>query len=233
MPLLNLTISIHHKTSQDNQRHVLNKLRDTQRNTEHKQRKPIHTTRNWPPPPPAWGVWGVWGQRRSVWSPTHCQRASSLADTHSPAPGSYCRWSEGVDNRMHVSLPACTDMLESLLCIIEKKTNICVVKIYGEIFLCCTSTLSVTSKQHCGCMCVSPGAINACTAEQSFGSRSECESHRTDRRAAREDTMTMKPQLDTFLNPDSSLYSETGTHTGRDTHRKRPRKTKCVQVLLI
>lgn len=52
----------------------------------------------------------------------------------------------------------------------------------------------------CVCMCDErPEAISACTAEQSFGSRSECESQKTDRSAAGEDTMTMKPHLDTFL----------------------------------
>lgn len=59
------------------------------------ERKLLHTTMSWPPPPPAWGAWGVWGQRHSVWSPTRCQRASKSADAHSPAPGSYCQWSEG------------------------------------------------------------------------------------------------------------------------------------------
>lgn len=43
-----------------------------------------------------------------------------------------------------------------------------------------------------------PVAITACTAEQSFGNISECESHKTDRHTAREDTMTMKPPQDTF-----------------------------------
>lgn len=73
------------------------------------------------------------------------------------------------------------------------------------------------------CLCVcdeEPEAIRARTAEQSFGSRSECESHKTDRRAAGEDTVIMKPHLDTFL-------------TVHFTQRKRHTKAVCVCVYVL
>lgn len=59
-----------------------------------------------------------------------------------------------------------------------------------------------------------PEATSACTSEQSFGSRSECELHQTDRHAVGEDTMTMKLQLDTFL-----TVHFTQRHKSRDKDR--------------
>lgn len=83
----------------------------------------------------------------------------------------------------------------------------------GKFFqLCdCITKLSLLhANTHRSFVCdESPKAINACTAEQSFGSRFECDAHTTDRRA-REDTMTMKPQLDTFL---TVHFTQRKTHT--------------------
>lgn len=70
----------------------------------------------------------------------------------------------------------------------------------------------------CVCMCDErPEAISACTAEQSFGSRSECESQKTDRSAAGEDTMTMKPHLDTFL---IVHFTQREKHKGRQREER-------------
>lgn len=111
-------------------------------------------------------------------------------------------------SRMHISLTACQDCLhmevtQSLLCIQEKKQICGVRKCIGIIFSWMTASIHSVCKQQCGCMCESPGA------EPSSGSRSECESPRTDGRAARDETMTITPRniLDSF--------------THRDTHRRR------------
>lgn len=77
---------------------------------------------------------------------------------------------------------------------------------------------------------MSPEAIGA-TAKQSFGSRSECESHKTDRHAAREDTMAMKPQLHTFLTIHFS-QKERDSQIQRQTYRGLVRLCVCLYFTL-
>lgn len=75
------------------------------------------------------------------------------------------------------------------------------------------------------CVCDErPKAISASTAKQSFGSRSECESHKADRRAAREDTALVKPHLDTFL----TVHF---TQRQRQTARESPAQTGSVCLI--
>lgn len=155
------------------------------------ERKLLHTTTSWPPPPPAWGEWGVWGQRHSVWSPTRCQRASKSADAHSLAPGSYCQWSEGEQNRILVSLPAWLDVCFSCTTlghIMERKGQ----RKYSFSWI----AVYFTSHLHARVW------WNPCS-HHCLHSRAVIWQHirvwiTRDRHTAREDTMTMKPPQDTF-----------------------------------
>ena len=59
----------------------------------------------------------------------------------------------------------------------------------------------------------SPEAIRACTAEQSFGNRSECESHKIDRQGRHNDHETPARHI-----PDISLFTEKQMHSSSEVH---------------